>query len=331
MSNEVQPGGVLSPSEDDPRPTDDAGSRSKTETRSPRAVKYIKGTVLGRGGYGTVYKVRRVSDGMIFAGKASKSLRGLEHEANALRSLNHENILRLVELYRDPENPSAAILITEWCPYGTLQERIDQATPNMDKSEIKQVMIQISDALTYLHDEKRLYHRDVKPRNILIRGLHPFSVILADCGDVRRLESKGSLRGTPQYYSPEILQYKRHYGSGDDVWALGVTLAGMLRQCPQFRLSDKIVTNNNDDAAEELRKWPHRLQNHVQQLLALNPRHWLVRTMAEMLAWEVDERISAAACAEAFRVLNEESMGEPGKPWDFGIASPEGFKPISFW
>lgn len=234
-----------------------------------------------------------------------------------------EHILQFIDWYEEAGNPEATLLITGLCAHGNLQGFIDKALPNMGVRDILHAVAQVASALEHLHD-KGLYHTDVKPRNILVRGLKPLDAVLADCADVRRLGAKGPLRGSPQYYSPEMLQHKRHCGAGDDVWALGVTLAGMLAQWPQ-------LSRRGHDARSEVRKWPHRCQNHAQKLLALNPRSGVVRMLVGMLAWELDERWAAAACAEQARALLLETAGVADDDCRLGITAPDDFLPLSFW
>jgi hypothetical protein len=50
---------------------------------------YLRGGLLGSGGWSCVYKVRRLRDGDLFAGKASKAIKQLRREATILRSFSH--------------------------------------------------------------------------------------------------------------------------------------------------------------------------------------------------------------------------------------------------
>lgn len=206
----------------------------------------------------------------------------------------------------------------------------------MDREEILLAVWQMGDALAYLH-ERQLFYTDVKARNILVRGLGPLDVVLADCGDVRRVVDAGQgqrhrrrhrrgaddddrLRGTPSYYSPEMVRHKRHVGPGDDVWALGVTLLGMLAQWPALRRHD----------LEGLRAYPGQCAAHARALLALNrPGHGLVTLLARMLEADEAARAGARECAdEARRLLRDErAHGNRG----LGIEAPADFEPISFW
>ena len=65
-------------------------------------------------------------------------------------------------------------------------------------------------ALAYLHDEKNIIHRDIKPDNIVL-GSHKdlARVKLIDFGLAVQLtdltEERETLCGTPNYISPEVI------------------------------------------------------------------------------------------------------------------------------
>lgn len=66
---------------------------SDVHKRTFASGKYLCGSVLGQGGWSTVYKIQRVGDGKILAGKASKSVSQLYKETKWLRKLSHVRTL----------------------------------------------------------------------------------------------------------------------------------------------------------------------------------------------------------------------------------------------
>lgn len=66
---------------------------SNVHKRTFASDKYLRGSVLGQGGWSIVYKTKRVEDGKILAGKASSSASQLYKETNMLRKLTHVSIV----------------------------------------------------------------------------------------------------------------------------------------------------------------------------------------------------------------------------------------------
>lgn len=69
--------------------TSDDQLHATVRNRDLPAGPYLRGGLLGSGGWSCVYKVCRLRDGALFAGKVSKATKQLRAEAAILRSLNH--------------------------------------------------------------------------------------------------------------------------------------------------------------------------------------------------------------------------------------------------
>lgn len=63
--------------------------RAKIGNRGFSTTKYVRGSILGSGGWSVVYKTQRVTDGMLFAGKSSEVMKELNKEVEMLKSLQH--------------------------------------------------------------------------------------------------------------------------------------------------------------------------------------------------------------------------------------------------
>ena len=121
---------------------------------------------IGEGASAKVYKVKEKSTGEIKAMKqVEKSklpdVKYLETEIKLLSLLDHPNIVRLFEIFKDDKN---YYLIMELCHGGNLVTRM---TNNKYKEKDAAILMeQIVSAIAYCH-EKGICHRDLKPQNVL--------------------------------------------------------------------------------------------------------------------------------------------------------------------
>ena len=89
--------------------------------------KYIELEQIGRGSFGTVHKIRRVSDGKILVWKqldygrmTDKEKQLVVSEVNILRELRHPNILRYHDRIIDKKRTKLYIIV-EHCEGGDLR------------------------------------------------------------------------------------------------------------------------------------------------------------------------------------------------------------------
>jgi serine/threonine protein kinase len=233
--------------------------------------------------------------------------------------VTQEHILKFVDWDEKAGVPQDTLLITELFVGGTLQQSIDNTSKGLAGHEVLELLAQISSALEYLHS-RGSFHSDVKPRNTLVRKLQPIHIVLGDCGDIKQVERipKGPPRGTPAYLSPEILLHNRCQGTGDDMWALGITMLGLVGQWPQM-----VFTK---DGAKE---YPKKCFDHVLLLKRLNPGHELVEDLlAKLVHWNAASRMKAKECRRRAAELRD--SGKWGDETVY-LKMPEDFKPVSFW
>lgn len=98
--------------------------------------------------------------------KRLKNIQRIERfkrEIEAVRSLSHENIVRLIDFDLGAEKP---YLVTEYCAGGSLS----RAEPFWQESPIRALEIfqQICEGVAYAHGQG-VIHRDLKPDNIFLR------------------------------------------------------------------------------------------------------------------------------------------------------------------
>jgi serine/threonine protein kinase len=90
----------------------------------------------------------------------------LEAEAAILRELQHPFVVRLLDVY---SQPNTIFLVMELMPGGDLFDRIVQKG-KYTEVEARRVMRRLINAVYYLHERKNVVHRDLKPENSTFCG-----------------------------------------------------------------------------------------------------------------------------------------------------------------
>ena len=197
---------------------------------------------LGEGAYSTVFKVKRIVDGEIYALKKVKLLNLSEkekenalNEVRILASVKSNFVVSYKEAFFD-EKDNTLCIVMEFADRGDLYQKIVQHKKSavfFEESDIWRIFIQLVKGLKALHDLKIL-HRDMKSANVFL-----FSNGSAKLGDlnVSKVARKGlgyTQTGTPYYASPEVWKDKP-YNNKSDVWSLGCVLYEMITLRPPFR------------------------------------------------------------------------------------------------
>lgn len=143
---------------------------------------YRVGGVIGNGTYGKVRICCLKSDlSQKYAIKsllrATCQLSSIESELEILRIIDHPNLLRLHELYRDEKYFH---FVTEFLPGGELFSLIDKHGP-LKESEASSIFLQVVMALKHLHD-RDICHRDLKPENIMLTSRSGLNIKVIDFG-----------------------------------------------------------------------------------------------------------------------------------------------------
>ncbi|MGH9949885.1 MAG: serine/threonine protein kinase, partial [Pyrinomonadaceae bacterium] len=155
-----------------------------------------------------------------------------EREAQVIAGLDHENIIRVIDL--DFENDYGFFVMDFLCG-STLQQRIADSSA-LTLEFIADMTAQICSAIGYAH-QRGIIHRDLKPANIFIveNVEEKAKVKVLDFGLLKILgpqqlsgTQSGSILGTPYYMSPEQWDAREDIDSRADVYSLGVILYEML-------------------------------------------------------------------------------------------------------
>ncbi|MBI3098574.1 MAG: protein kinase [Planctomycetes bacterium] len=200
---------------------------------------------LGHGGMGIVWKawdtdLKRVVALKQILGEAAADAEQLERfvrEARAAARLRHPNIVAVHDVGNCDGHP---YFTTDYVA-GQSLDKLMKMKPLPAKQALGLVKA-VAEALQYAHDEG-IFHRDVKPGNILVDGRgRPFVMDFGLAKEVDRgpgrkgLTISGSLMGTPLYMSPEQASGEiSKQGPASDQFSLGVVLYELLTRRVPFQ------------------------------------------------------------------------------------------------
>eukprot|EP01018_Ginkgo_biloba_P024714 Gb_23983 [translate_table: standard] len=223
---------------------------------------------LGDGGFGSVY-LGKLRDGLSVAVKKlheDKSTR-IEQFVNEVEILSRVRHPYLVRLFGWCQNSRSLLLVYEYVPNGTLADHLhgERKGRGLAWKARLNIALGTAEALSFLHFgvEPPIFHRDVKPTNILLDECLRAKV--ADFGLSRLVLLKGSHistapQGTPGYLDPD---YHRSFQLTDksDVYSFGVVLVEIIsakiavditRERKEISLANLAVSKIRSGALHEL-------------------------------------------------------------------------------
>jgi kinase len=177
---------------------------------------FSEGNVLGRGGFGTVYKGElhdgtKIAVKRMEAGVMGKGLNEFKSEIAVLTKVRHRNLVSLLGYCLDGNE---RILVYEYMPQGALSRHLfdwrEQELKPLEWKKRLSIALDVARGVEYLHSlaHQSFIHRDLKPSNILLGD--DMKAKVADFGLVRLAPADGKccsvetrLAGTFGYLAPE--------------------------------------------------------------------------------------------------------------------------------
>jgi len=240
---------------------------------------------LGEGHFGSVNLVISQKTNKLYAMKQIKLMNNnqqeyseVEREIKLIENLDHPHVINYFSSFR--ENGDLYI-VTEYinggCLYDLMKEYV-QKGKKIEEKKIWILLIQSLSGLLYLHENKKIIHRDIKPDNLLLDkngdlkisdfGLSAINSEEAD----ENVRFHGTVAGAIQFMAPEVAEGKL-YDFKSDLYMLGLTFFLLMTS----RLPEKKIEKGGillpvkyDDVkvpdcySEELKKF-------INNLLAYNP------------------------------------------------------------
>jgi serine/threonine protein kinase len=155
------------------------------------------------------------------------------------KSPGADNIVRCLDTFETAKN---AFLVLEYCDLGDLYENIMQGRIPRDTQTVKDILLQLVNAVQYCHDAG-VYHRDIKPENVLMSVM--------DDGSGRPLLKLGDFglathdhwatdvgTGSDRYMAPEQYENVRdgYCPEKADIWAVGCCLLNLVFSRNPFKV-----------------------------------------------------------------------------------------------
>lgn len=201
---------------------------------------------LGDGSYSSVYKVKRISDGLEYALKkvkmvalSAKEKENALNEVRILASLSDPYVIGYKEAFFE-DSTGALCLIMTYAGGGDLYQKIvehQRSRTFFPEKDIWRYLYYMIRGLRSLH-KLNILHRDLKSANVFLTS-DGYSALLGDLNvsKVAKTNLVYTQTGTPYYASPEVWK-DQPYDKKSDIWSLGCVIYELAGLKPPFRSQD---------------------------------------------------------------------------------------------
>lgn len=205
--------------------------------------KYSLLSKLGEGTYGVVFKAYDSSRNLVaiksfkapVAGCDDTSRRTAQRELDALRKVNHPNIVQLLDAFDSHGRLHIVLEYIDKTLLDVVTKAWEEGRTGLPPVYIQRFMFQLLHGIAHLHS-KGIIHRDIKPENVLVNS--DGQIKICDLGFSRSARGEGGRYSqyvaTRWYRAPELLLGQTEYGFAVDIWAAGCLLVEMASGQPLF-------------------------------------------------------------------------------------------------
>mmetsp|Transcript_112124 Transcript_112124/g.322302 ORF Transcript_112124/g.322302 Transcript_112124/m.322302 type:complete len:391 (-) Transcript_112124:25-1197(-) len=220
----------------------------KSTFRIPVHLEVLK--KVGSGAYGCVASFRDTRTNEKIAVKKITNAfddlvdgKRILREVKLLRSFDHDNIIRILDMY-PPLSPDFNDIYIVTDLMETDLHRVIYSKQPLTEEHHQYFVHQILRGLVYLHSA-RVVHRDLKPSNLLVNKNCDLKI--CDFGLARVLNTEEQEARAPTdyvvtrwYRAPEVVLLASEYTVSIDVWAVGCILCELINRKPTFAGKDHL-------------------------------------------------------------------------------------------
>ncbi|XP_063683301.1 MAPK/MAK/MRK overlapping kinase-like isoform X2 [Bolinopsis microptera] len=315
-----------------------------------RATNSQRYRILGKKGEGTfseVLKCQHIKDGNFFAMKRMKQRYTSIDQINNLREIQamrrlspHDNIVELKEVLFNKKTGILSLIceLMDQNLYELIRERrsymndttglqtqysnrirkhnedlhvrgITGRKSYLPESDIRSYMFQLCKSIEHLH-KNGIFHRDVKPENVLLRAE---KVKLGDFGSCRSVFSKQPYTeyiSTRWYRAPECVLTDGYYNHKMDIWSIGCVMYEIMTLHPLFPGANEVdqvakihdvLGTPSQSTLDKLRKYksrsldfnfPYKRGTGLAKMIPFGSKDCR-ELLLQLLVYDPDDRISA--------------------------------------
>jgi serine/threonine protein kinase len=256
-------------------------------------LKYTIIKPLNSGAFGTVYEIEG-DDNKRYALKELINLNTTNKERFAreikiLSQLNHPNVVKIFQwnIGGDPPNFSP-YYIMEYLSGGSLGQHMDERFRTEERYvferrwTINRIMLPVCNALAQAHSVN-IYHRDLKPDNILYTSPDRSEIKIADWGlgkDISReslaltATAGGQIGGTPGYCSPEQwFAFDDLIDGRADIFSLGIIFYEMMTRKRPHAYDNQMKRPSVDPPSKYHSTISRKLDRCISKMIDLKPEN----------------------------------------------------------
>ena len=204
--------------------------------KSDPKLEYEKLSKIDEGGFGEIFKVKRLSDNKLFAMKFIRSITRSDmdlaiQEASIISYLQSDELIRYIDMYYFKNQ---FFIILEYMELSGMKDICVENYMNHSEDFCRYTLYKVALGLNSMHMED-IIHRDIKSDNILhnLEG----EIKIADMGFACVLsdeeQNSEANKGTTHWIAPEIKKGTL-YSKSVDVWSFGCFAYELATGAPPF-------------------------------------------------------------------------------------------------